>query len=186
MPALCMGKAEANNIIVHAHAVCNSTVAINLRATPGWTALILAAVLPRRLHSCVLQALQVWRCKTLKLYTIQLPCRCGKGRSPRTSLPKRPPSHSTQTTSQMWTCIVCGEGPMKPGAAVAPPQFSSGSGSSGTSRTLIVWVLADRQMGCRPLCTIATCCPPSTKPRRFSSSTALRRTNVVTTTFVSP
>ena len=35
-------------------------------------------------------------------------------------------------------------------------------------------VEAERQMGCRPLCTMPTCCPPRRCPRAFSSWIALR------------
>jgi hypothetical protein len=50
---------------------------------------------------------------------------------------------------------------------------SESSGSSGHLRTEMLCVDADRQMGCRPLCTIATCSPPVSSLRRFSSSIAL-------------
>ncbi len=64
--------------------------------------------------------------------------------------------------------------PFPPPAAAAPlpspvgflrvvtsPMMTSSSEdareSVATSRTWMVWVDADRQIGCRPLCTIATC-----------------------------
>ena len=52
-------------------------------------------------------------------------------------------------------------------------SHSSGSGSRSTCRTWMACVDAERQMGCRPLCTMATCCPPARKPLIFSSWIAL-------------
>ena len=46
--------------------------------------------------------------------------------------------------------------------------------SSWALLTWIACVEADRHMGCLPLCTIATCCPPFTYPRVFSSAMALQ------------
>ena len=50
---------------------------------------------------------------------------------------------------------------------------SAGSGSRSTMRTWMPCVDAARQIGCRPLCTMATCWPPTTKRRCFSSWIAL-------------
>ena len=55
------------------------------------------------------------------------------------------------------------------------PYSSAGSGSRSTERTWMACVEAARQMGCRPLCTMPTCCPPRRYPRLFSSWIALRR-----------
>lgn len=45
----------------------------------------------------------------------------------------------------------------------------------GLCPTWMVCVEAERQMGCLPLCTIATCCPPFTYPRFFNSAMALQK-----------
>ena len=58
-------------------------------------------------------------------------------------------------------------------ASPAAQDSSLSEGSSLTWRTEMTWVEAERQMGLRPDCTMATCCPPWISSLRFSSSIAL-------------
>ena len=159
---------------VHVHAGSRGISAITNRAAPqGWTALLQLLCFQRGYRDAARRPVE---CPVPALHdpALQLDNAC---RLRISKAPLQEPSFAVHAGSQPDTDV---QGLSCKSSCEAPPQFSSGSGSSGTSRTLIVWVLADRQMGCRPLCTIATCCPPSTKPRRFSSSTALPYTDVVT------
>ena len=58
---------------------------------------------------------------------------------------------------------------------ISDAHSSDSSGSSGTLRTEMLCVDAERQIGCRPLCTMATCWPPCSSFRFFSSSMALQQ-----------
>ena len=53
------------------------------------------------------------------------------------------------------------------------PHSSAGAGSRSTRRTWMMCDDAERQMGSRPLCTMATCWPPTTNFRFLSSWIAL-------------
>lgn len=80
--------------------------------------------------------------------------------------------HSTWLTP---SCFACNLAQAAKSALLSErsPHSSAGAGSRSTRRTWMMCDDAERQMGSRPLCTMATCWPPTTNFRCLSSWIAL-------------